>query len=357
MSTGDQDRHSFASDASEHGLNVRFLDADTQDEWSEVLAGCDFIPLSYLPSFINYGLEYQSGSTGASNLSIVILNDSKPVGVWPLLLVIDSDTSRKSITSQGQELLPPLFISALPMKTRRRLIASCISTAVAFGNGLGESVLRIGDVFMERATISDWVVELLDRGAICETRHAMYAEVVSADEYLARLSKGTRWEVRSATSSWKGEIIDSSFEDLESVWHEFQALHLTVSGRKTRSDETWQIQKDMILGGEGFLVALRSETGDLVGAGFFRFSRDESQYAVAAYDRSLFDKPLGELVQFLAMEEFFRRGIRWYFIGVSPHQLDFPLPSDKEFSIARFKRKFATHPIPAYRLTLALEKL
>lgn len=92
----------------------------------------------------------------------------------------------------------------------------------------------------------------------------------------------------------------------------------------------------------------------MVGGGFFQVTRDEGVYAVAAYDRALFDKPLGHAVQYRAVEEMKNRGIRWYKIGARPYPGDQPPPSAKELRIAEFKQGFASHIFPCYRLTSSI---
>jgi len=79
-------------------------------------------------------------------------------------------------------------------------------------------------------------------------------------------------------------------------------------------------------------------------------ARDEGVYAVAAYDRSLFDKPLGHVVQYRAIEELKKRKVSWYKIGVRPYGSDNPRPTDKEIKIGEFKQGFSSHCFPHYRL-------
>ena len=74
-------------------------------------------------------------------------------------------------------------------------------------------------------------------------------------------------------------------------------------------------------------------------------------HAVAAYDRTLFDKPLGHVVQYRAIEEMKKRNISWYKIGVRPYGSDNPKPTEKEISIGEFKAGFSSHCFPHYRLT------
>ena len=79
-------------------------------------------------------------------------------------------------------------------------------------------------------------------------------------------------------------------------------MHLEEAGRQTRSDESWDIQRNQILNDEAFLVTVRDEK-DLVGGGFFTHTRDIGMYSVGAYKRNLFDKPIGHAVQMTAIEK------------------------------------------------------
>ena len=78
--------------------------------------------------------------------------------------------------------------------------------------------------------------------------------------------------------------------------------------------------------------------------------RDECAYGVGTYDRSLFEKPLGHVVQYCAIELMKARELRWYKIGQRPYPSEQPRATDKEFSIAEFKQGFATHLFPQYVL-------
>jgi len=87
----------------------------------------------------------------------------------------------------------------------------------------------------------------------------------------------------------------------------------------------------------------------MVGGALFHTTPDEGLYAVGAYDRSLFDKPLGHVAQALAIEEMVRRGIRWYRIGTRTYPGDSPAPSTKDLNISDFKQGFASHLFARFR--------
>jgi FemAB family protein len=103
-------------------------------------------------------------------------------------------------------------------------------------------------------------------------------------------------------------------------------------------------QFEMILNDKAILISIRDpESHKMVGAGFFQYSSSEGLYSVGAYDRSLFDKPLGHAIQQRAIEILKSKGIEWYHIGErhyhqSPHH-----PSAKEVAISEFKQGFASH--------------
>jgi FemAB family protein len=147
---------------------------------------------------------------------------------------------------------------------------------------------------------------------------------------------------------WTVGVLDS---ENEGIWREFRALHLKVSGRVTRSDETWTMQLQDIGRQRAFLVWLRNGSGEMVGAGLFNFTSGEGVYAIGAYDRSLFDKPLGHVVQYRAIDELKRRGVLWYKLGARFFRVENPAPTDKEISISEFKQGFSSHCFPHYRVT------
>ena len=69
---------------------------------------------------------------------------------------------------------------------------------------------------------------------------------------------------------------------------------------------------------------------EMVGGGLFQFTKDEALYAVAAYDRNQFDKPMGHVIQFRAIEELKKRTASWYKLGGRPFLNGQTTPTEKE---------------------------
>ncbi len=179
-----------------------------------------------------------------------------------------------------------------------------------------------------------------------------YDLFINLNQDLIKIKSGFRKSYRSLVNSgaknWTVGILDVPDKK---VWESFQDLHRSVAGRKTRNNETWDIHFNDIVKQQAFLVYLLNKDGQMDGAGFFNFTKDEGLYSVAAYKRELFDKPLGHVVQYRAIEELKKRGVRWYKLGSRPYATDTPAPSKKEISIGEFKQGFASDIFPRYLIT------
>ena len=125
-------------------------------------------------------------------------------------------------------------------------------------------------------------------------------------------------------------------------------MHANVSARETRSLQTWLMQYEDIKNNRSFLIWLRDKSGKLVGGGYFDITSDEGLYDCGAYDRSLFSMPLGHVIQDRAIEELKKLGCKFYKIGRLHNKYDVPPPTEKEISIAKFKKGFSTLIFPKY---------
>lgn len=318
--------------------------------WSEVLPMLEYFPVSFQEEMVAYQYAYQrDGGAEWSDLSMTLIQDGKPVGIWPLSLSISEKTAR--ISSYGIPVLPPLIAKNVHAKTRRAMIHKCLrfvhSFCLAYEIKEWESVESFGGD--TAPGLSEWHKLGMQLGASAHLEHELYVDLSKG---LQSFKNGLRKSYKSLWASgarlWKvGVLADAE----PNTWEEFRQLHCAAAGGSTRSQDSWNLQHDAIAAGQAMLVHLRNESGEMVGGGFFNFSRDEALYSVGAYNRSLFDKPLGHVVQFKAVEEMIERGLKWYKIGARPYSTDERPPNDKELSIAHFKQGFASHLMPQFRLT------
>jgi|CXWL01.1.fsa_nt_gi FemAB family protein len=320
---------------------------DRQALWDATLEEMTYIPVAYTNASIDYQLAYQQGHGGEWwDISMIVFWDNKPSAIWPLSFSLKD--GKGNLSSHGLPVTPPQVAPAWPVTSRKRIAKSCLDLAEAIAKAAQLGVWSSAESFSESMGLSDWHTEAMARDAECAVRHELFLDLRSD---MAEIKRNIRSSYKSLITGgmriWSVGVLDSVDQ---AIWEEFRQLHLKVSGRKTRSDETWALQLGDIGQRHAFLVYLRNSNGEMVGGGLFNFTRDEGAYAVGVYDRSLFDKPLGHVVQYRAIEELKKRGVRWYKIGARPFRSETPTPTDKEVSIGEFKQGFASHAFPQFQL-------
>ena len=111
-------------------------------------------------------------------------------------------------------------------------------------------------------------------------------------------------------------------------------------------------QYEMIMQDGAVLICLFDGKNDsLIGAAFIQYTKDEGHYATAAYNRALFDKPIGHAVQWLAINYLKSRSIKHYYLGELFMPERIPIGTDRESSISFFKEGFTDTVFPRYLLT------
>lgn len=317
-------------------------------QWDATLKQLPYMPVTYTNASVDYQLAYQQGHGGEWwDLSMIVLWDNKPSAIWPLSFSLKD--GKGILSSHGLPVMPPQVVPACVVSSRKRIGKGCLDLADAIAKAAALNVWSSTESFSESIGLSDWHVEAMARDAACAIQHDLFLDLrPDMSEIKRNIRSSYKSLITGGMRIWSVGVLDSVEQ---SIWDEFRQLHLRVSGRKTRSDETWALQLEDIDHHCAFLVYLRNSSGEMVGGGLFNFTRDEGVYAVGVYDRSLFDKPLGHVVQYRAVEELKKRGVRWYKIGVRPFHAETPTPTDKEVSIGEFKQGFASHVFPQYQLT------
>ena len=307
-----------------------------------------YIPFHYSKLWKNFdqaNLVFQGNQV--SNILFVFTENDEPKSFWRFDLSLIA--GRVQLGTPATAVLVPIFARNCSSKFIKKINKICIEIvqAIAGKHSLGE--YRSMDYGPESKAITSWHSQLRHRGANCEVNYGMYVNLgLEMTEIRQSFRSSYKSLVNQGERLWSCTFLDSADE---SQWSEFHLLHTKVSGRETRSQETWNIQFEMIKNGSAFAVLLRNKSDLLVGGGFFAHSRDEGMYFSGAYDRGLFPLPLGHVVQAKTISELRDRGVRWYFIGTMAHENGTRPALEKEASISNFKEGFATHIFPRYILT------
>lgn len=147
-------------------------------------------------------------------------------------------------------------------------------------------------------------------------------------------------------------VVKSQHTIVEQDIEKFKQLHIKEAGGETRSADTWDTQYKQITRGEAFLVMGYDQT-TLVTASLFLHSNLYCNYAVSASRRDLFDKPLGHVVLYRAIEYAKMIGCLFFEVGDVKYASHDGVEGDKKIqNISTFKRGFGGE----LRTRLELEK-
>lgn len=326
------------------GIGLELAQAHwSQQIWSKVLGACAYVPVAYTPPVLTFQDHYFSEQVSRLNdISLVIFLGGHPVGLWPLSIVETNGETR--LSSQGLTCLPPLWVETLPSRARGRLVSKCIKLATVISSTLGEKTWESQTLFLgeDRAGFTEWPRQALMAGCQPRTDLALYIDLRQRPDDLNRnLRKSFKPLIKKGLNLWSAQVhCGSETKD----WAEFQGLHKQVAGRATRSTATWDCQYEALIAGDGLLVTLRNSKNTMVGAGYFTLSAKEANYSIAAYNRELFGKPLGHVVQHHAIAAFQARDLHWYRLG----RVTVGKQTSKERSIAAFKSGFASQSLPEF---------
>ena len=303
----------------------------TLEDWNEVLNNSSEVAVAHLKSSTEYNIVYYKGE----NLSFVLYDNNKAVGVFPLFA--HKNEGFWMISGDGQYLIRPLFINNISKKVKKRLENKIASIINFISQKLEVKLIKLVDFNM---ALSSWyLLWLRTANNVFVTHEFMINLTLTIDEIRLCFRKSYKPLTNKTFNEWDVSVFDGTIDD---TFEEFRLLHKEVAGRETRSRESWYIQKMQIMSKNAFLVTIRDKD-ILIGAGFFTYTKDIGVYSVGAYKRELFDKPIGHVVQMKAIQVLKEKGCKLYHIGQKVTPLDNYNPSEKEKSISHFKEGFSSY--------------
>ncbi|HEU4845724.1 MAG TPA: hypothetical protein VFT05_15760 [Burkholderiaceae bacterium] len=341
----------FFAAAAAAGLDARPAGAD----WPQLAAQLSYLPIEYDASFIAFQRLFLGERAGrVADVCAVLYHDRKPVALWPVFVLEGLAAPHAlRLSSNGGPLLPPLYGAAAGAAVRDKLDKAAARAAQAFCRQAGIAMLAAQETLgPQQAAIGGLHAELMRSGAVPSAAYLLYVDLSLTPEALrAGYRKSYKALINSGEKLWRVGIQHTADPAL---FKEFEQLHIAVAGRVTRSSASWDLQHGYIAQGSAFLVYLRDAAGRMVGGGYFQHTAHEGLYLVGAYDRALFDKPLGHVVQHQAIAELRRRGVRWHKLGQRYYAGCATPGSDKEQSNSVFKEGFASHQFLRLDAELAL---
>ena len=317
----------------------------SEQDWHECYSNSEY--QSYYYSKINVDFAYEivkSRFEVSEDLSFTVKNQDTVLLVMPLFIF-----SEKGIVELGfidKKIFPPLFLNGVSDKVKKELINIVFNFIKKVRDKLEIKSMNFIDNLTPDSNISSWHKIIATNQFECSLQRQAF---VNLDNTMSTIKNNIRKSYKSLISKGlKIWTVKSEFSVSKEIWNDFKQLHFNAAGRKTRSDKSWDILENGLKEKELFFIYCLDSNQKMVGGSLFFLTNTESYYGIAAYNRDLFDYPIGHVIQYTAIQKFKDMGLRWYRLGKVPFVSDTHKPSVKEINIGKFKSGFSTDMFPEY---------
>lgn len=327
---------------------------EEQLRWKELENNIE-IPVQYQLEFIKYQTTYfQEKDEAFYELSLIIYSGVHDIGLWPIC--IKKNCEGWQIGSLGGEIIKPLFNEKMipNVKTRRKYFRILLKFLYNLSQEINIKSLHFSESISNSVDL--WHRMLMEEGAEIEsvTHELYYNLMLPVHEADKKMHKKVRQDINKGYKYYRYEVICSESKNIDDMIELFRKYHIEISGRETRSKKTWEKQAEGIRKNKDFAVYLYDlETGELHGASLFTVTNHFCYYSVAAYNRDRFDRPIGHMVQDIAINYLRQMGVKWYVIGDRYYAADHV--DSKMLSISKYKEAFATDIFPKMHLKISIE--
>ena len=301
----------------------------SESEWNNCLERMSIIPPFYKWNMINYYLEYFNSD---KYLKLILKDDNKFVGVFFIIIKNDNE-----IISAQNCILEPVYIDDFDSKKKEKI-----------NNDILDFIFYLKDEFKVQklnfrvmqpglfTSISDWHYKISQISTSNEDIFSLYINLkLSIQNIKTQIRKSYKSLINKGFKIWNINLFDST-NITEKIWNDFKKLHFESAGFKTRSDDTWNLQYKMILENEAFIIAANNDDHEFIGFALILTGKNISQYGVAAYNRNLFDLPIGHPIQMKVIEILKEKKHSLYYLGDISSNGD-----EKLNNIIKFKKGFA----------------
>ena len=311
---------------------IKILDCNAsgfKDFWLELtIENEDILPINFTYEIYEYQYTYFSTQEGFENFSKILFIKNKPIGLWPIFKLGDR------YTMYGGDLCMPYFSVSIQSKIKEQLFNTIIK-------GYFELLLYESPTTLKFDLDSEYLSRVLSMSYLSKiqpiTGFEQSVDLSNSLEIIfAQLRKSYKSLINQSNRIFKIEIHTNVNNVL---WNKFKLFHLKQAGKITRSDATWEIQKQHVNKNKAILITVKDKTDIYLGFALFNMNEYEAVYAVAAYDREKFDLPIAHGVQWEAIKHFKDKGLKNYVIGTLTSPIDCDL---KQFNIAKFKMGFGS---------------
>ncbi|MCX5749178.1 MAG: GNAT family N-acetyltransferase [Candidatus Saganbacteria bacterium] len=330
------------------------LTEDNHPLWGELCQKSNDAWFWHTTEWMNYCISYGFEKHRSKNLSFIMIDDSGPIAICPLVLESHAGPDGKerqefSISGSGGYLEMPAVRSNLTKGHTDKIMDEILETIdqMAVRHQVSRVSFRSAPLAQQRYNINSFEkFGYLD----CSLSTHVIDLKLSLAEIWSDVRKGHKYDIHRGEKNFIIHIYDKDNAD-KSIFDQYRLLHHKASGRVTRPIETFEMMYDWIVRGLGMLCGV-CRNGQYAGFSYISLYKDSAYYTSASDDPDFqTDVPISHVIQWSVIKWLKEKGFQTYEIGgqhYGPHIYD--LPSAKDGSIAFFKRGFGGKQLPLYRV-------
>jgi hypothetical protein len=222
--------------------------------------------------FYNYSrYEYEKEYfkiTESNNFSLIIKKNNQVVGLWYLMLIQVNGTPKLYSLGVNESVSQPFFFN-LSKTNKNKLIDLTLNLLIVLKKKFNLKEINISE-HIHNNKLSKWGREL---SKLCNQSQINII-------YISDISNKNKEATDNIIKNNKNFInIDYSNKELDKLWTQFQELHKKKTGKLTRSTDSWEIQKKMIINQEASLYGYIDKSNLLAGI-FIYHSKSVAYYSV-----------------------------------------------------------------------------
>ena len=297
-----------------------------------------------LPSSVEYKLEseYRSAISGSefTDLSFCVKQNGEVV----LFCFCHKINSHAVYYGSGAR----FFILD---ESNKKLICQALDLLIEHALSFGVELLEINDV-CNHSFLSLLGTECLNRKAFPETIIVASIDLNDDEE---TIHKNIRRRYKSMINRGKRDLsfFFYNYQNIDrDIFSQFQKFHHEVSGRLTRTRESWDVQYEMVKQNCGEIIMGALPGYGVVSAALYLDHGAVTFYGVAVYNRDLFGIPLAHANVYQGIIRAKKRNKKTFSFGpIKPYSLE----EEKVYNIGKFKKGFCNELSPLIKWKLPLK--
>lgn len=327
-------------------FDLVFRSQTNKENWDfQINENISFFPYEFSYNSISYQIEYQNLHYDyIQDLSFIIYLENNPICFF-YFSHLEKNGFKYLISLNGpfaNSICLPIFSKFVSKKIKNKIFDN-FHALIRHLKNLNFREINFRESQCEKKSISVFSHNLLNYNHNINILFINYLNISDDIQYKLNLRKSYKSLINSTLKNLSFSIIESDCEEL----YKIKKLHFEISGLKTRSDKTWEIQFNEIINGNGFLVNLY-QNNNLCSSSMFLFTRDEVIYASGVY-KNIKGLSLGHASQDIAIRKMLTLKKKWYRLGEMPFSFyKMKHHTEKLINISKFKNGFSSDLIPTY---------